>query len=142
MAMSLNRLTIIGNLTRDPEARTTTGGTNIVTFSVATNYKWKAKDSGEQKEEVEYHNVKAFGKVADIVMQYLKKGAKVYIEGRLRTEHWEDKTGTKKQRTVVMLESMLMLGNKSDTPAARPADDSAQPAPTDEPEIDVRDIPF
>ena len=110
MAMSLNRLTIIGNLTRDPEARTTTGGTNIVTFSVATNYKWKAKDSGEQKEEVEYHNVKAFGKVADIVMQYLKKGAKVYIEGRLRTEHWEDKTGTKKQRTVVMLESMLMLG--------------------------------
>lgn len=143
MAMSLNKVLIIGNLTRDPEARTTTGGTNVCTIGVATSRRWKDKTSGEQKEQSEFHNVVAWGRLAEIVTQYLRKGSKVYVEGRLQTRSWEDQTGTKKYRTEVIAENIIMLDKASGTPPAPLAEKpAAAPSQPDEEEINVEDIPF
>lgn len=145
--MNLNKAMIIGNVTRDPEVRSTPAGQNVVSFGVATNRRWKDQ-SGEKKEQVEFHNVVAWRKLADIVGQYLKKGSKVYIEGRLQTRSWDDQSGTKRYRTEIVAENMIMLdragtvsedGNSS--PAAK--SEGSQPEPSGgEPEINVEDIPF
>ncbi|MFH0828748.1 MAG: single-stranded DNA-binding protein [Candidatus Kerfeldbacteria bacterium] len=143
MAMSLNKVLLIGNLTRDPEVRTTTGGTNVCTLGVATSRKWKDKTSGEQREQTEFHNVVAWGKLADIASQYLKKGSKVYVEGRLQTRSWEDQTGTKKYRTETIAENIIMLDRAGAAGAKPVAEKPEQPAkPADEEEINVEDIPF
>jgi len=143
--MNLNKALIIGNLTRDPEVRTTPSGQNVSSFGVATNRRWNDK-SGQKKEQVEYHNIVAWGRLADIIGQYLKKGSKVYIEGRLQTRSWDDQTGVKKYRTEIIAEKMIMLDKKGAAPAATPAapsDETAQPEPpTGESEINVEDIPF
>src|SRR3989338_5303121 len=95
MASSLNRAQIIGNMTRDPELRQTGSGQSVTSFGVATNRVWKDA-SGAKQEEVEFHNVVAWGRVAEICAQYLRKGSKVYIEGRLRTRDWEGQDGQKR----------------------------------------------
>ena len=87
--MNLNKVMIIGNVTRDPEVRATPSGQNVASFSVATNRRW-TDQSGEKKEQVEYHNVVAWRKLADIIGQYVKKGSKIYIEGLLQTRSWDD----------------------------------------------------
>lgn len=145
MAMSLNKVQLIGNLTRDPEARTTTGGQNVCTIGVATSRRWKDKTSGEPKEQAEFHNVVAWGRLSDIVTQYLKKGSKVYVEGRLQTRSWEDQTGTKKYRTEIVAENIIMLdraGNAQPGPVAEKAPASPAAAAPEEEEINVEDIPF
>ena len=148
--MNLNKAMIIGNLTRDPESRTTPSGQTVTNFAVATNFTW-TDQSGQKQEKAEFHNVVAWRKLAEIIAQYLKKGSKVYIEGRLQTRSWDDAaTGAKKYRTEIIADNMIML-DKADglsrsavatqtQPA--PADDysQAQPAPADE--INVEDIPF
>lgn len=143
MAMNLNKVLIIGNLTRDPEARTTTGGQNVASFSVATSRRWKDKATGEPKEQTEFHNLVAWGRLAEIVSQYLHKGSKVYVEGRLQTRSWEDQTGTKKYRTEVIAENLIMLDRPTGATKAPQTEAEAPKTPqTDEEEINVEDIPF
>lgn len=114
MARSLNKVMLIGNLTRDPEMRYTPQGTAVCTFGVATNRSWTL-DTGEKKEDVEFHNVVAWNKLAEICAQLLKKGRKVYVEGRLATRSWQGKDGTQKQRTEVVINDMLILDKKEDS---------------------------
>ncbi len=116
MARSLNKVMLIGNLTRDPEMRYTPQGTAVCTFGVATNRTWNT-ESGEKKEDVEFHNVVAWNKLAEICVQLLKKGRKVYVEGRLSTRTWQGTDGAQKNRTEVVISDMVILDRKSDEPA-------------------------
>ncbi len=148
MSFSLNRATILGNVTRDPESRTTTSGQSVVSFSVATSRRWKDQQSGELKEATEFHNCVAWGKLAQTIGTYVRKGSKVYLEGRLQTRSWDDPTGTKKYRTEVIAENLILLDKKGDAPSAgapnnAPVTEAATPppAPTEE-EINIEDIPF
>ena len=150
MAASLNKAMIIGNLTRDPESKQTPSGQNVCSFGVATNRTWK-NAAGEKQEQVEYHNVVVWGKLAEICAQYLNKGKKVYIEGRLQSREWDGPDGAKRNKTEIVAENMVMLsgaergGATGSTPFARP---SAMPIMADEPsaspddEIKLEDIPF
>lgn len=105
---SLNRATLIGNLTRDPEFRTTPNGQSVVSFAIATNHSWL--DTNKQKQEkAEFHNIVAWGKLAEICNQYLKKGRKVYIDGRLQTRDWQGQDGVKRYRTEIVADNMIML---------------------------------
>jgi single-strand DNA-binding protein len=106
---------LIGNLTRDPEMRYTPQGTAVCTFGVATNRSWTI-ESGEKKEDVEFHNIVAWNKLAEICAQLLKKGRKVYVEGRLSTRSWQGQDGTQKQRTEVVINDMVILDKRSDQP--------------------------
>ena len=108
MSMSLNRAQIIGNLTRDPELRNTTTGQSVTNFSVATSSQW-TDVNGQKQERTEYHSVVAWGKLAEICHQYLGKGRKVFVEGRLQTRDWETPDGGKRQRTEIIAENMIML---------------------------------
>ncbi|MEX1061735.1 MAG: single-stranded DNA-binding protein [Patescibacteria group bacterium] len=111
MARSINKAIIIGNLTRDPEMRYTPDGQAVTSFGVATNRAWTSKD-GEKKEEAEFHNLVAWGKLAEICSQILKKGRRVYVEGRLQTRSWEGKDGAQRQRTEIVIEDMVALDPK------------------------------
>lgn len=144
--MNLNKVLLIGNLTRDPEVRTTPTGQNVASFSVATSRRWTDKE-GQQKEQTEFHNIVAWRKLAEIVGQYLKKGSKVFIEGYLQTRSWEDQQGTKKYRTEIIANNLIMLDRKGgggNNPFTGNANNStAQPeAGPAEDEINVEDIPF
>lgn len=153
MAGSLNRAMIIGNLTRDPELRQTTGGQAVCSFGVATNRKWK-NAQGEAQEQADYHNIVAWGKLAEICSQYLGKGRKVYIDGRLQTRDWEGQDGVRRYRTEIVADNMIMLDRApaGDAPQGDGFDSSApapaQPSVPDEPsvspddEIKIEDIPF
>ena len=152
--MNLNRAMIIGNMTRDPELRATPTGQNVASFSIATNRRWTDKATVQPKEEVEYHNIVAWGRLAEIVGQYLARGRKVYIEGRLKTREWDGQDGVRRNRTEIIAENLILLDRPPTTAAAAPALDrppapiagaspplSAPPPPTDE-EIKMEDIPF
>lgn len=166
--MDLNKVMIIGRLTREPELRTTPGGASVCTLGIATNYVYNNQQTGQKVEQVEYHNVVLWRKLAEIANQYLKKGQRVYVEGRLQTRSWDDKTsGQKHYKTEVVADNMIMLdggrGNSSASggstssasndsmPAAAPIRNSSvsQPAPAEElptiqqgEDINVEDIPF
>lgn len=109
--MSVNKVFILGNVGRDPETRYMPSGDAVTNMSVATSDKYKDKQSGEMKEVVEWHRIAFFGKLAEVAGQYLKKGSKVHIEGRLRTREWE-KDGEKKNSTEIIAERMEMLDGK------------------------------
>lgn len=146
MAFSLNRATIIGNMTRDAESRTTGSGQSVVSFSVATSRRWKDQASGEMKEATEFHNCVAWGRLAQTITTYTRKGSKVYVEGRLQTRSWEGPDGKKNYRTEIVADNLIMLDKKGDGPAMtaeapQPADDATPPTPTEE-EINIEDIPF
>jgi len=102
---------LIGNMTRDPEMRYTPQGTAVCTFGIATNSSW-TNDAGEKKENVEFHNIVAWNKLAEICAQLLKKGRKVFVEGRLATRSWQGQDGAQKQRTEVVINDMLILDKK------------------------------
>lgn len=143
--MNLNKVMIIGNITRDPDVRTTGGGQQVALFSVATNRTW-TDTAGQKKEQVEFHSVVAWRKLAEIIGQYVKKGSKVFVEGRLQTRSWDDPSGQKKYRTEIVAENLIMLDRPGQRAAAPAADTPAPmdtPAPADaEPEVNVEDIPF
>ncbi|MCX6731416.1 MAG: single-stranded DNA-binding protein [Candidatus Parcubacteria bacterium] len=101
--MNLNKVFIIGNLTRDPELRTLPSGSSVTSFGVATNRVWK-NPQGEKQEDVQFHNIVVFGKQADTVAQYLKKGSSVLIEGRIQTRNWDAQDGTKRTKTEIVAE--------------------------------------
>lgn len=146
--MYINRATIYGNLTRDPEVRALPSGQQVVSFGVATNRTYKDKE-GQKQEMAEFHNIVAFGRLAEIMGQYLKKGRPVYIEGRLQTRSW-DKDGQKQYRTEIVVENFQFgpgaPAGGGDTPAARPQQqqDNSGGKDIDYPteEISPDDIPF
>lgn len=111
MARSLNRVQLIGNLTRDPELRYTPSGNAVCSFSIATNRGWTT-DSGEKKEETEFHRVVAWNKLAELCSQFLTKGRKVYVEGRLSTRQWTAQDGTQKSTTEVIIDDMILLDSR------------------------------
>ena len=167
--MSLNRAQIIGNLTRDPELRQIPGGQTVASFSVATNFVWN-DSSGQKQERVEYHNIVAWRKLAEIIGQYVKKGSKVYVEGRIQTRDWEGEDGVKRYRTEIVADNVIMLDRKGAATeggdmgsyGAEPAYGGARkaagiqpatsgapanapsenPAPVAEEEVTIEDLPF
>lgn len=154
--MDLNRTTLIGNVTRDPESRAIPTGQTVCTFGIATNRQWKDKNTNEVKKQAEFHNMVVWGRLAETCQQYLKKGSRIYAEGRIQNRTWDDPTGQKKNRTEIVLESMIMLDKaganrgtgatptSSAAPATEPTVPDLPAPPTDagEPEINVEEIPF
>ncbi|OGM08678.1 hypothetical protein A2W13_03285 [Candidatus Woesebacteria bacterium RBG_16_36_11] len=116
MARSLNKVTLIGNLTRDPELRYTPSGSAVCTFGLATNRQWTT-DTGEKKEDVEFHRIVAWNKLAEICAQLLKKGRKTYVEGRLQTRSWTGQDGTQKTTTEVVISDMILLDTRREAGA-------------------------
>lgn len=152
MAMSLNKALLIGNLTRDPESRTTPNGQVVTTFSVATSRVW-TNQSGERQEKSDFHNIVTWGKLAEIVSKYLAKGRRVYVEGRLQTRDWEGQDGVKRYRTEIVADNVIMLDKPSGSSGAfspagsgekySPAgNDQPNPPEPQEPEIQLENIPF
>ena len=111
MAGSVNKVILIGNLGRDPETRYSQGGNAVTKFSIATSESWRDRNSGEQQEKTEWHNVVCFSKLAEIAGEYLRKGSKVFIEGSLSTSSWEQ-DGQKKYRTEIIARDMQMLDSR------------------------------
>lgn len=111
MARSLNRVQLIGNLTRDPELRYTPNGNAVCSFSLATNRSWTT-DTGEKREESEFHRIVSWNKLAEICSQYLTKGRKVYVEGRLSTRSWQGQDGAQRSTTEVVIDDMIILDNR------------------------------
>lgn len=108
----INKAIIVGNLGRDPEVRYFQDGTAVANFTIATSRQWKDKNSGEKKEQTEWHRIVAFRRLAEICGEYLHKGKQVYIEGRLQTREWEDKDGNRRWTTEIVADTMQMLGPK------------------------------
>lgn len=161
--MDLNKVMLIGRLTRDPEFRNTPTGQSVCTLSIATNYVYTNQQTGQKVEQVEYHNIVLWRKLAEIANQYLKKGRRVYIEGRLQTRSWDGNDGQKKYRTEIVGDNMIMLDSgtgssgtstggsypspttTSSTPSNRaPNNHPVEELPTinQDEEINVEDIPF
>ncbi len=120
MARSVNKATILGNLTRDPEMRYTPSGSAVTTFGVATNRAWTDRE-GQQQEAAEFHNIVAWNKLAELCAQLLKKGVRVYVEGRLQTRNWEDAQGVRHYKTEIVARDMVVLGGRRNEGAS--ADD-------------------
>ena len=146
MARGINKALLIGNLGADPEVRYTAGGSAVANVRLATAESWRDKDSGEQQERTEWHRVVFFGRLAEIVGEYLRKGSQVYVEGRIQTRKWQDRDGNDRYSTEIVANEMQMLGGRSDgggdpRPAAAPA---TAPAGPDEPPMEDfdDDIPF
>jgi single-strand DNA-binding protein len=123
---SVNKVILVGNLGRDPETRYSPDGAAITNVSVATTSQWKDKTTGEKREETEWHRVAFFGRLAEIAGEYLKKGAQVYIEGRLRTRKWQDKDGQDRYTTEIVADVMQMLGGRQG--AGAPPDEEPRAA--------------
>jgi single-strand DNA-binding protein len=112
---SVNKVIMIGNLGRDPEVRyAADGGTAICNVSIATTSTWKDKNTGERREETEWHRVVFYSRLAEVVGEYLKKGSQVYIEGRLKTRKWQNKEGVDQYATEIIADQMQMMGGKPD----------------------------
>lgn len=151
--MSLNRAQIIGNTTRDPEIRSTNNGQSVANFSVATNAQW-TDAQGQKQERTEFHNIVAWGKLGEICGQYLGKGRKVYVEGRLQTREWETPEGQKRQRTEIVADNVILLDrppqgggyaasdSSSQAPASAGASGDGVEKGMGSEEIRVEDIPF
>jgi single-strand DNA-binding protein len=142
MAKSLNKVMLIGNLGKDPEVRYTGSGVPVATFSMATNESWQDQD-GNTQERTEWHNIVTWRKLAEICHQYLRKGKKVYIEGRIQTRSYDDKnTGAKKYITEIVANSMIMLDNKEpgEAGAYAPPETPATNTIVDQPK--ESDLPF
>ncbi len=161
--MSVNKVILVGRLGRDPETRYTGSGQAVANFSVATDESYKDRN-GERQKRTEWHRITAWGKLAEICQQYLKKGTMVYIEGRIQSREWQDKEGQKRTSFDIVANTMKMLSSRGDAAAAagaggmgggasRGGDDFDQSAPPEEsygggggqasgPEISDEDIPF
>lgn len=109
---NLNRATILGNATRDPELRTTPNGKSVCSFSVATNRRY-VDASGETRDETQFHEIVVWGKLAEIATQVVKKGSRVYVEGRLQTRNWEGQDGNRREKTEIIAEDLIGLSQKS-----------------------------
>ncbi len=153
MARGINKVILVGNLGQDPETRAMPSGKAVTNVRIATTDSWRDKQSGEQKEQTEWHNVVFFDRLAEIAAEYLRKGSQVYVEGRLRTRKWQDKSGNDRYTTEIVASEMQMLGGRggagggsSGAPRreAAPADDFSQAPATAGGKEDAfdDDIPF
>jgi len=147
--MYINKAFVFGNLTRDPELKALPSGNNVASFSLATNRTWKDQN-GQKQENTDYHNIVAFGKQAEVIAQYLKKGRSVFIEGRMQTRSWEQE-GQKRYRTEIVLESFQFgpsgggapsSGNNETAPAANKSAGKEDAIEYPEEDINPDDIPF
>jgi single-strand DNA-binding protein len=111
MAYYLNRAQLIGNVTANPEARQTSGGQMVVNFSVATNRSWLDK-TGQRQEKADFHNIVAWGKLAELAQQYLQKGRKVFVEGRMETREWQGEDGVKRYKSEIIADNIIFLDSK------------------------------
>jgi len=136
MSNGLNKVLIIGNLGSDPEIKYTSSGSAVANLSIATSERWKDRNTGEQKEQVEWHRVVLFSRLAEIAEQYLKKGSKVFVEGKLQTRDWEDAEGKKRYTTEVIAREMTMLDSRSGS------DNAPQPRSSGPEDNFEEDIPF
>jgi single-strand DNA-binding protein len=123
MARGVNKVILIGNLGKDPQQRAMPSGKAVVNFSVATTEQWRDKQTGENKEATEWHNVVMFDRLAEIAAEYLRKGSQIYVEGRIRTRKWQDKEGNDRYTTEIVVNEMQMLGGRGG------GDRSSAPAP-------------
>ena len=155
---SLNKVMLIGNLGTDPELRHTPNGQAVATFRIATNETWGGKDGGQVQERTEWHRIVAWGRLAEICNEYLRKGRQVYLEGRIQTREWQDQQGQRRFTTEIVAQSMMMLGGRgegggepSGAPSrgargagSRPRGDEPGPPDSDGPEFveDDDDLPF
>jgi single-strand DNA-binding protein len=134
MARGINKVILIGNLGADPETRYMPSGSAVTNLRIATTDQWKDKESGENQERTEWHNVAMFGRLAEISAEYLRKGSQVYIEGRLRTRKWQDRDGNDRWTTEIVANDMQMLGGRTqggaDAPARGGERRSAEDAPS------------
>lgn len=142
----LNKAMIIGRLGKDPEIKFTASGNAIANISVATSETWKDKSTGEKKEKTEWHRVVFFGKLAEIVQQYVKKGSNIYIEGKIQTRKWQDQSGQDRYSTEIVVDGfdgkMQMLDGKGGQPAPTPSQPTPQPKPVTPQDDFDDDIPF
>jgi single-strand DNA-binding protein len=162
MARGINKAILIGNLGRDPQTRYTADGRAVANFSIATSESWRDKQTGELQERTEWHNIVCFARLGEIAGEYLKKGSKVYIEGRIQTRKWQDQNGQDRYTTEIVASDMQMLDSRGgggfdqDAPPraagasaggggmqgrGKPRNDSQPPPPDDMDDIDD-DIPF
>ena len=147
--MDLNRVTLIGRLSQDPELRALPSGKSVCTFGFATGRQWKDA-AGQVQKQTEFHNIVMWGKLGEIANQYMRKGRTAYIEGRIQTRDWMGKDNVKRYRTEVVAENMIMLGGGGGSAGGAPATSSAPvyepvggaPQEVVEEEIKVEDIPF
>lgn len=139
----VNKVILLGNVGKDPEIRSTADGTCIANLSVATSESWKDKQTGERKEQTEWHRVSAFGKLAEIIRDYVTKGSKVYIEGKLKTRSY-DKDGVKMYTTEIVASEMQILDSKNSSGNNQQYTHSDKPQTNDKPKFDDFDseIPF
>ncbi|MDD2565901.1 MAG: single-stranded DNA-binding protein [Candidatus Gracilibacteria bacterium] len=150
---SLNKVQIIGNVTMEPEVKQTPSGQYVANLNIATNRTWKDA-SGMKQEQTEFHPVVIWGKLAEIVQQYVQKGKKIYIEGRLQTRNWEDQAGQKRYKTEIVADNIILLGapggknedfgdsySSSDSEDISPSK-TKKSIPKPEQEINIEDIPF
>ena len=152
MARGINKVILIGHLGADPETRAMPSGMQVANLRLATTESWKDKQSGEQQERTEWHNVALFGRLGEIAAEYLRKGSQVFIEGKLRTRKWQDKQGNDRFTTEIIADNMQMLGGRGGGAmgggergaAAAPARDEfdQSPAPAGGKEDFDDDIPF
>ncbi|MDY7841540.1 single-stranded DNA-binding protein [Aeromonas caviae] len=151
MSRGINKVILIGNLGQDPEVRYMPGGNAVTSITLATSETWRDKQTGEQKERTEWHRVVFMGKLAEVAGQHLKKGAQVYVEGKLQTRKWRDQSGQERYTTEVLVDSftgvLQMLGGKpqkaQSQPPARPAATPSAGQQSNEPPFDYDDdLPF
>jgi len=133
MARGVNKVILIGNVGNDPEMRYTANGGAVCNLSVATTDSWRDKQSGENQERTEWHRVVMFGKLGEIAGEYLRKGSKVYIEGRLQTRKWQDKSGQDRYTTEIVGNDMQMLDSKGGGSASFDSAPASKPAPQQQP---------
>jgi len=161
--LNLNRAMVLGNATRDAELRTTPNGKSVASFGVATNRRWSDRETGETREEVQFHEVVAWGKLGEIADMIVKKGTKVYVEGRLQTRSWEGQDGGKREKTEIIADNIIGLSSRAESASSseyqpkssdsseaksdKPKEESKENPPagkskSDEEEINLDDIPF
>jgi single-strand DNA-binding protein len=141
MARGINKVIIVGNLGGDPETRYMPSGSAVTNLTVATNESWKDKATGEQKDRTEWHKVAMFNRLAEVAAEYLRKGSQVYIEGKLRTRKWQDKSGQDRWTTEIVADEMQMLGGRGGSggsgggsaPMSSPSDSAPSSAPSSAP---------
>ena len=138
---SINKVLLLGNLGRDPELRSTPKGNKVLNFPMATSRRWKDRETEEVRNETDWHRIVVWGRQAEVLSEYLKKGSQVHVEGRLQTRSWSDNDGAKRYTTEIVASRIQMLGRPEDRRAPEPVDEAEAPTSSNEPGID-EDIPF
>jgi single-strand DNA-binding protein len=138
---SVNKVLLLGNLGRDPELRSTPKGNPVLNFPMATTRRWKNRETDEVHDQTDWHRIVVWGRQAEVLSEYLKKGSQVHVEGRLQTRSWTDNDGGKRYTTEIVASRIQMLGRPEDRRSPTPMDEPEAPAPPVEPEGED-DIPF